>query len=228
MGKQPSDALDSMKASARYLEWVGEARRLRSEAVANESDFLAHLMAGEPDEALWRGAGHATFAGLLSAENLCKEARYHAFKAAVTRFGLAHVRANGFESMRLALIIPVGAPSRNEECDEDAATAVVHDFAAFRERNHTPPSVQQATAIVAKHYERPAKPRQPPTSAEARVIELEAENADLCRKLAAALRKIAAYETAADRSRERFGGAKTPVGARAAKKGNGSAGVADA
>lgn len=183
--------------------------RLRTGAVEAEVDFLQHLAAGEGLEAMWRGAGYATFPQLLDSENICRAARYAEFKAAVTRFGIAHVRSVGFGPMRLTLVIPEGTQSRSAP-GQDAATCVVSDMEAFRERNKTPPSVQQSRAFVAKHYDAPVRIARKPDATEARIQELEAD-------LEKANKKIARLEKALADARERLSDTSKPVTARKKK-----------
>lgn len=157
-----------------FEAWLTEAKRLRTEEAVSTAAFFEHLQAGETNENLWRrGGGFANFAEAIQASNLCKPSRYLKFKDAVARIGIERVRAYGVDAAELILTIPHGAPSRREP-EKAAEAAVLAENDAFIERNHTPPSEQQARAILRKHYEPPPRAPREMSADQARIVELTA------------------------------------------------------
>ena len=178
MGKQQSsDAPMTTTASAAFVVWVAEAKQLRTAAVVSIADFFAHLARGEEQEAMWRGAGYATFSEVLDREDICRGSRFAAFKAEVARFGLDAVRAIGVDQAKEVLKIPVGAISR--VTGTDATEAVMSVLRERAVQNAAPVSVQQTNAIIRQHVDVPRKARPAPGSPEERILALEEENAAL-------------------------------------------------
>lgn len=192
-------------ADTKVLEaFILEAKRLRACAAEAEADFFRFLMDGERNEAMWRGdpgakTGFTTFCELLNGADICRPHRYVRFKVAVERFGWDVVRSIGVEAATQVLPVPVGAASRTGSAE--APEAIVNDMQAFRERNNTVPSRQQARAIVRKHYDPPPQKDEEAPSFDDRVKELEHENAQLKKALAAKDREIAKLKKELDAAR---------------------------
>lgn len=179
---------------------VQEALRLRAAWSEAGVDFFQYLVQWELDESKWKRldgepTGYGTFAEVLHATNIAKVHRLVRFKEIVARFGLEKVRAIGIEAAEEAFKIPDHVPSRREP-EILARDAAVRDLCEFRTRNHTTPSTMTARSIERKHYEPPPKEREDEQSYDDRVKELERENAQLKKELAAKDREIAKLKKA--------------------------------
>lgn len=126
-------------------EFLKRARELRAEADAAESRFLEFLYEAEKQRDLWADTG-LSFAELVERENLCKAARYLAYKRVRDNHGADVVGSVGAHA-----VVAAGALK-----EPDAQREVIKRAEKWEKANGTAISEQSAKNIAKEERTRAA------------------------------------------------------------------------